>query len=244
LGPLITGPIRIGVARADCGAFGLAFAGIALVWGCMAGIAVGTTGVPVAGIGVASVSVEMTGIPVSGIAVAGVPVETTGAPVAGIAVAGVSVGSTGVPVAGITAVPVGEIGVLDARVAVAGTTVAVAGIAVGDALAAHPPEEKVLVSNVVAPLRANARPETVVPVFSVMLVNARMFPTKRVPVPSVAELPTCQYTLQGEAPLISSTEALLAVVSVLPIWNTNTALASPLASRVSGPVSCAAVAKK
>jgi len=42
----------IGVARADCGAFGLAFVGIALVWDCMAGIAVGTTGVPVAGIGV------------------------------------------------------------------------------------------------------------------------------------------------------------------------------------------------
>jgi len=215
----------------------------------MAGIAVGTTGVPVAGIGVASVSVEMTGIPVSGIAVAGVSVESTGVPVAGIT--DVPVGEIGVldarvvgEIGVLDARVVGEIGVLDARVAVAGTTVAVAGIIVGGPLTPHPPEEKVLVFNVVAPLSANARPETLVPVFSAMLVNARMFPTNRVPVPSVAELPTCQYTLQGEAPLIRSTEALLAVVSVLPIWNTNTALASPLASRVSGPVSCAAVAKK
>ena len=33
------------------------------------------------------------------------------------------------------------------------------------------------------------------PVFSVMLVSARMSPTNAVVVPSVAELPTCQNTL-------------------------------------------------
>ena len=231
LGAVMSGATMIGVARADCGAFGLVIAGSALVWGGMAGITGGAMGAFVAG-----TAVEFSDIPVTGIEVAGVPVEATGVPIAGIEVAGVPVETTGVPVGGS--------GVLGTRVMVAGATVAVAGTIVGGPLTAHPPEENVLVFNVVAPLSANARPETVVPVFTAMLVNARRFPTKRVPVPSVAELPTCQYTLQGEAPLIRSTEALLAVVSVLPIWNTNTALASPLASRVSAPVSCAEVAKK
>src|SRR4029077_17046469 len=50
-----------------------------------------------------------------------------------------------------------------------------------------------LVSRVTAPLRASALPhEMVAPVFSVMLVSARISPTKVVVVPSVAELPTRQ----------------------------------------------------
>jgi hypothetical protein len=40
-------------------------------------------------------------------------------------------------------------------------------------------------------------------------------------VPRVAELPTCQYTLHGEAPLISSTELAEAAVSADPISKTN-----------------------
>jgi hypothetical protein len=55
------------------------------------------------------------------------------------------------------------------------------------------------------------------PVFSVMLVSARTFPTNVVLVPSVAELPTCQNALQSIPLLITRTEELLAVVSVLPI---------------------------
>jgi hypothetical protein len=50
----------------------------------------------------------------------------------------------------------------------------------------------VLVSKVTAPFRASARPSTVAPVVSVIEVNARMFPRNVEPVPSVAELPTCQ----------------------------------------------------
>ena len=53
-----------------------------------------------------------------------------------------------------------------------------------------------LVSSVTAPFCARAAPQAMLaPVFSVMLVSARMSPTNDVVVPSVAELPTCQNTL-------------------------------------------------
>ena len=58
---------------------------------------------------------------------------------------------------------------------------------------------------------------------------------KRVPVPRVAELPTWKNTLQGEPPLAITAE-LLAVVSVLPMRKTKTALGSPAAFSVSVPV--------
>ena len=80
----------------------------------------------------------------------------------------------------------------------------------------------VLLSSVTAPVDAKALPQVIVaPVFSVMLVCARMLPANAVFVPSVAELPTAQYTLLPLAPSINRTAELLAVVSVLPIWNTN-----------------------
>ena len=47
------------------------------------------------------------------------------------------------------------------------------------------------------------------------------------PVPSVAELPTCQKTLQACAPLIRLTVLADAVVSVEPAWKTKTAFGSP-----------------
>src|SRR5579862_9376531 len=50
----------------------------------------------------------------------------------------------------------------------------------------------VFVSSVTAPFLASSRPSTVAPVVAVMLVRARMVPRKLDPVPSVAELPTCQ----------------------------------------------------
>jgi hypothetical protein len=50
----------------------------------------------------------------------------------------------------------------------------------------------VLVSKVTAPFRASVRPSTVALVVSVIEVNARMLPLNEEPVPSVAELPTCQ----------------------------------------------------
>ena len=64
--------------------------------------------------------------------------------------------------------------------------------------------EIVLVSNVTAPVFAQAAPQVIfAAVSSVMLVCARMSPVNDVPVPSVAELPTCQNTLPPCAPLIS-----------------------------------------
>ena len=104
-----------------------------------------------------------------------------------------------------------------------------------------------MVSRVTAPFRANALPSSIVaPVFIVMLVSARMCPSNAVPVPSVAELPTCQNTVHPVSvpPLIVTTDELLAVVSVLPIWKTNCAFGSPKSLRVSVPVNCADDAKK
>src|SRR5215213_4434955 len=78
-----------------------------------------------------------------------------------------------------------------------------------------------LVSRVTAPLRASRRPFRPAPVVMVMLVSASTLPVNELPVPNVAELPTCQKTFGGQvvAPLlISRTEDALAVVSVDPIW--------------------------
>jgi hypothetical protein len=81
----------------------------------------------------------------------------------------------------------------------------------------HAVMETVLVSIVTVPFCASSLPSTVAPVMSVMLVSAKIFPTNFVVEPSVAELPTCQKTLHGAAPLINSTDEPLAVVRVLPI---------------------------
>jgi len=95
----------------------------------------------------------------------------------------------------------------------------------------------VSVSRVTAPLRARTRPSMVTPVVTVMSVKARMLPRNVEPVPRVAELPTCQNTLQAWAPLVSSTRLAEPVVSVDPAWNTNAAFGFPPASRVRAPLS-------
>ncbi len=56
-------------------------------------------------------------------------------------------------------------------------------------------------------------------VVSVMPLNAIRFPWNEVAVPSVAELVTCQNTLQELALLMRTTREPLAVVSAEPIWN-------------------------
>ena len=71
---------------------------------------------------------------------------------------------------------------------------------------------------------------------AVIAVNARMVPMKVELTPRVAELPTCQKTLQGWALLMSNTRLSGAVMSVDPAWKIHTALGSPWASRVSVPV--------
>jgi hypothetical protein len=92
------------------------------------------------------------------------------------------------------------------------------------------------VSSVTAPFLASKRPSTVAPVVAVIDVRARMFPTNTEPVPSVAELPTCQKTLQDWAPLIRKTLLFDAVVSVDAILKMKTAFGSPWPSSVSAPV--------
>ena len=94
----------------------------------------------------------------------------------------------------------------------------------------------VSVSNVTAPFMACNRPSTVTPVVSVIEVKARMVPLKVEPVPSVAELPTCQKMLHDWVPLMRLTLLPDAVVSVEPIWKMKTALGSPWALSVRVPV--------
>jgi hypothetical protein len=102
-----------------------------------------------------------------------------------------------------------------------------------------------LVSNVTAAVCARARPDTIrALVFSVMLAFASTFPMNVVPTSSVAELPTCQNTLQGDPPLITLTDEPGEVMSVLPILKTNWALGSDSASRTSAPVNEADDAKQ
>jgi hypothetical protein len=181
------------------------------------------------------------------VCVAAIAAVSVGASVAAIAV---SVGAIAVFVAAMAvcvaaiAVCVGGgrvgVGVIAMAVCVAAMAVCVAaggvGVSVDPANASHTAKETLLVSNVTAPFRANTLPDMLTPVFTVILASARIFPLKVVVVPSVAELPTCQNTLQGEALLIRTTDDADAVVSVLPILKTQTALGSPWALSVSAPV--------
>jgi hypothetical protein len=83
-----------------------------------------------------------------------------------------------------------------------------------------------LLSRVTASFNANNPPSDTAPVLRVMDVDAKIFPTKSVPVPNVAELPTCQKTLQGLAPFTNTTAEFEAVMRVDPIWKTQTLLGS------------------
>src|SRR5580658_402233 len=110
--------------------------------------------------------------------------------------------------------------------------------------AAQEGTDTVFDSSVTSPLRASALPNNLASVSRPMLVSAIIVPTKSVPVPRVAELPTCQKTSHRCAPLMSATEALLAVIRVLPTWKIKTASGFPPASRVSVPVMAAEVVKQ
>src|SRR5436309_4036912 len=104
---------------------------------------------------------------------------------------------------------------------------------------AHAEMFTVLVSRVTAPLRASALPVKPAPVVIVMVVRAMMFPENVLPVPSVAELPTCQKRFGGQVVppvLVRTTDDALAVVSVLPILNRKSAFGLPWKLRVSVPV--------
>ena len=92
------------------------------------------------------------------------------------------------------------------------------GVSGGIIAAEQPSAEISLVSRVTAPMLAKALPHAIfAPVVSVMLVCARILPWKRLWVPRVAELPTCQKMFPVVIPLAKMTVESLAVVRVLPI---------------------------
>jgi hypothetical protein len=89
---------------------------------------------------------------------------------------------------------------------------------------------------VTAPDRASARPFSRAPVCNAIDASAMIVPTNLVPVPRVAELETCQNTLQADAPLMNTTLLFDAVTRVELIWKMNTDRGSLRALRVSRPV--------
>lgn len=134
------------------------------------------------------------------------------------------------------------VGVVVVVVVLVGVVVVVVGAVVVVGGGPHSGRVMVLLSKLTCPLRASTRPDTVVPVCTEIDVNAMIVPTKVVLVPSVAELPTCQNTLHGEAPLMRATVLFEAVINVDPAWKMNTAFGSPCASRVTVPVNAIASA--
>ncbi len=176
-------------------------------------VGVGGWGIVGVGMGVSGGSVATGG--------SGVKVATGGGSVPPLAV-GVGVGvvggsvTTGVLVLVATGVLVLVATGVFVLVATGVLVLVATGVFVGVAGVLVQPET-VLVSMVTAPVRAKTRPLTLTPVVSVSLARASRLPWNIVPVPSVAELPTCQNTLHAEAPLIRTTDEALAVVSVLPI---------------------------
>ena len=80
----------------------------------------------------------------------------------------------------------------------------------------------VFVSRVTAPVRASSRPGTVAPVVAVTDCCARTVPWNWAPVPTVAELPTCQKTLHELAPPVIMIWVADPMVRVDAAWNTHT----------------------
>jgi hypothetical protein len=183
-------------------------------------------GVVAVGVGVGVVEVVEVGVGVGVVAVGvgvgvGVGVVEVGVGV-GVVAVGVGVGVVEVGV-GVGVVPVG-VGVGGAGVAVCvGGAIVQAGTVI------------VSSSRVTAPLRASARPAMVSPVSTEIDVRARMLPAKSVLVPRVAELPTCQNTLQAWASPVRTMLLAESVMSVEGAWKMKTAFGSPPASRVSDP---------
>ena len=168
-----------------------------------------------AGLGGTAVGLVLVGVP-AGLVLVDVAVGPgLGATAVGLVLVGIPVG----PV--LVGVPVGPV---------------LVGVPVGGVLVAQLGTLMVSSSRVTAPLRASARPVMVSPVSTVIEVKARMVPWKAVPVLSVAELPTCQKTLQAWAPLVRTTELPAGSVrSVEGAWKIQTASGLPPAFRVSAP---------
>ena len=140
-----------------------------------------------------------------------------------------------VVVAPVTAVVV-VVAPVTAVVVVVAVALVVVVVEAGGGASEHVGTVIVFVSIVTAPFRASARPVMVALVSRVIDVVAMIVPAKLVVVPSVAELPTCQNTLQAWAPFSRATVLDVAVVSVVPAWKIHTVFGSPPPLRVTVPV--------
>ena len=193
-----------------------------------------------AGVGPVRVGVGVgpVGVGVGPVGVGVGPVGVGVGPVGGAGRVGRSVGPVGVGPVGVGPVGVGQ-SVGPVGVGPVGVTVGpVGGAVVGGAL--HAGTVIVSLSRVTAPVWASARPTIVLFVVTVIDARARIVPLKLEPVPSVAELPTCQNTLQAWASPIRTTWLAEPVVSVEPIWKMKTAAGLPCASRYNVPLSSSA----
>jgi hypothetical protein len=105
--------------------------------------------------------------------------------------------------------------------------VAVVAVVV-DVVVAHVGMLILFVSRLTCPFLARRRPWTCAPVFAVIEVSAMMVPIKLLFTPRVAELPTCQKTLQGvlAQPVVVTVEPV-EVMSVDPVWKIQTAFGFP-----------------
>jgi hypothetical protein len=135
--------------------------------------------------------------------------------------------------------PVGvpEIVVVEVVAAVVEVVVAVVVVVGGGGVVvSQPGVVNVSSSSVTAPLRASARPWTTVPVVTVTEVKAMIVPMKLECVPKVAELPTCQNTLQAWTPLIRLILLAEAVIKVEAAWKIKTASGFPWPLSVKVPL--------
>jgi hypothetical protein len=112
------------------------------------------------------------------------------------------------------------------------------GAEVEDA-AGHVSTLTVLSSRVTVAPNAKTPPLDTASVLSVTEAAARIFPWNTLPVPKVAELPTCQNTLHANPPPVSRTLDPDAVVREDPIWKYHASLAEPVPTRVKVPVTAA-----
>jgi hypothetical protein len=96
-----------------------------------------------------------------------------------------------------------------------------------------------LLSRVTVAPNAKTPPLDTAWVLSVTEVAARIFPWNTLPVPKVAELPTCQNTLHANPPPVSTTLDPDAVIREDPIWKYHASLAEPVPARVKVPVTAA-----
>ena len=117
----------------------------------------------------------------------------------------------------------------DPGTSVVASVAVVAGVAVDLVVAVEVEHvDLVIVSliKVTSPFRASARPSTVTPLAIVIDVRAMMVPPNVEPDPRVAELVTCQKTLQGWPPLMKRTELDDAVMRSDVAWKIHTEFGS------------------